>query len=89
MCPLLCTYLQIHGAKLLDELALFHKPSRTLILTDTAFNFDDDILETTKPGWLFTTYLTWFGGFRPCCMTKTISYMVDPGKRSEIITCQW
>eukprot|EP00878_Enallax_costatus_P047057 GHUV01057432.1.p1 GENE.GHUV01057432.1~~GHUV01057432.1.p1 ORF type:complete len:215 (+),score=46.49 GHUV01057432.1:580-1224(+) len=70
----------IQGARILDELALFHKPSRTLVLTDTAFNFDDEAKQSTQLGWLFRTYLSLAGGYRRCCMTKTFSFMIEPGQ---------
>lgn len=71
--------LQIQGASFLEELAILHKPSSTLIITDIAFNFDEACIQTTQPGWLFKAYLSLSDGYRRCCTTKVMSYMMDPG----------
>ncbi|KAL4440124.1 hypothetical protein ABPG75_003125 [Micractinium tetrahymenae] len=59
----------------LQEVPLLHKPSRTLILTDLAFNFKLSGGETPLPGGplgflMRTLYLPLVGGYRPCCVTK-------------------
>eukprot|EP00775_Hariotina_reticulata_P002680 gene2680-2981_t len=56
----------VKGMQFLEELAFFHKPTSTLILTDLAFNFDKNDKDTGLLQWL---YLLCCGGFRPCCVT--------------------
>jgi hypothetical protein len=67
--------MQIQGLPFLDELALLHKPSSTLILTDAAFNFDEACLAALKPGLALKTYLQW-ASQRPCCMTKPFRWLI-------------
>lgn len=67
----------------LQEIPLLHRPSRTLILTDLAFNFKRDGGETPLPGGplgflMRSLYLPLAGGYRPCCVTKPfgLSFML-------------
>jgi hypothetical protein len=72
--------MQIQGLPLLDELALHHEPSSTLILTDAAFNFDQACLAALKPGLALRTYLGW-AAQQPCCLTKPFKWLVrDAGR---------
>jgi len=50
--------LELKGAFLLNEIVFFHRESQTLILTDTAFNFDETFPLTTQ----FITRL--IGGYK-------------------------
>jgi len=63
--------LPIRGMPFLSEVALFHRISRTLILTDLAFNF--------KPGdqsALTHLYLKLAGGYQECCVTHPFRLMI-------------
>jgi hypothetical protein len=46
-----------HGIPKLEEFAFLHRPSRTLLLTDVAFNIHD------SPSWLTRNYLKWCGAY--------------------------
>lgn len=65
----------VQGMPFIDELALHHKPSSTLILTDTAFNFDKACLQELQPGLALRSYLGW-AVLRPCCVTKPFRWLV-------------
>lgn len=81
-----CLLLQIQGLPFLDELALHHKPSSTLILTDTAFNFDEACLAALQPGLALRAYLSYAVQGR-CCMTKPFGWLIkDAGGRA---VCVW
>ncbi|GAB4816581.1 hypothetical protein N2152v2_003627 [Parachlorella kessleri] len=64
------------GNPWMQEIVLLHAPSRTLIVTDLAFNFSRDTnAETPLPGGPLgavfrNTYLPLAGGYRRCCPTK-------------------
>jgi hypothetical protein len=69
---------QIQGCSALDELAFLHKPSSTLILTDLAFNLSKS---DQRVGLLSKLYLSWYGGFQPCCVTSAFKGLFnDPGE---------
>ncbi|KAF6255327.1 hypothetical protein COO60DRAFT_1296641 [Scenedesmus sp. NREL 46B-D3] len=65
----------IQGLPFFDELALHHKPSSTLILTDMAFNFDEACLAALTPRLALRAYLSW-AAQRPCCMTKPFRWLI-------------
>jgi hypothetical protein len=48
---------QLRGMPVLDEFAFLHRPSRTLVLTDGAFNIHD------SPSWVTRTYLKLSGAY--------------------------
>eukprot|EP00775_Hariotina_reticulata_P002679 gene2679-2980_t len=67
----------VKGCSALDELAFLHKPSSTLILTDLAFNLSKS---DGRVGWLSKLYLSWYGGYQPCCVTSPFKGLFnDPG----------
>lgn len=57
----------------LDELALLHKPSRSLVLTDAAFNFhrggDAELWKWYTMPWALAAYLWLTNGYRRCCVS--------------------
>eukprot|EP00882_Tetradesmus_deserticola_P008935 GHRQ01009425.1.p1 GENE.GHRQ01009425.1~~GHRQ01009425.1.p1 ORF type:complete len:308 (+),score=132.41 GHRQ01009425.1:161-1084(+) len=65
----------IQGLPFIDELALHHTPSGTLILTDTAFNFDEPCLAALQPGLALRAYLRW-AAQRPCCITQPFKWLI-------------
>lgn len=72
--------LPLPGCDVLSEIELFHKPSRSLIVTDMAFNFEKDS-DTPLPPWPFTWYLRLAGGFRKCCVTTPFWFLLkEPTK---------
>jgi hypothetical protein len=59
-----------HGVPKLEEFAFLHRPSRTLLLTDLAFNIHD------SSSWLTRTYLKWSGTYGRLGPTKLLKGMV-------------
>lgn len=59
-----------HGIPKLEEFAFLHRPSRTLLLTDLAFNIHE------SPSWLTRTYLKWSGAYGRLAPTKLLKGMV-------------
>jgi Domain of unknown function (DUF4336) len=59
-----------HGIPKLEEFVFLHRPSRTLLLTDLAFNIHD------SPSWLARTYLKWSGAYGRLAPTKLLKSMV-------------
>ncbi|HEX8439116.1 DUF4336 domain-containing protein [Archangium sp.] len=53
-----------HGIPKLEEFVFLHRPSRTLLLTDLAFNIHD------ASSWLLRTYLKWSGVYGRLGPTK-------------------
>lgn len=68
--------IHLQGLSFLDELVFLHKPSSTLLLTDTAFNFDAECMAAAQPGLPLRLYLSWAGG-RCCCMTKPFRWLIS------------
>ncbi|MGZ3458527.1 MAG: DUF4336 domain-containing protein [Archangium sp.] len=59
-----------HGIPKLEEFVFLHRPSRTLLLTDLAFNIHD------SPSWLTRTYLEWSGTHGRLGATRLLKSMV-------------
>ncbi|EFN59359.1 hypothetical protein CHLNCDRAFT_137816 [Chlorella variabilis] len=64
----------------MQEVVLLHRPSRALILTDLAFNFQRGG-DTPLPGGplgavLRSTYLRLAGGYRTCCPTTPVRWLL-------------
>ena len=59
-----------HGIPKLEEFACFHRPSRTLLLTDLAFNIHE------TPSWLTRTYLKLCGAYGKLAATWLLKSMV-------------
>ncbi|HEX5749963.1 MAG TPA: DUF4336 domain-containing protein [Archangium sp.] len=59
-----------HGIPKLEEFAFFHRPSRTLLLTDLAFNIHE------TPSWLTRTYLKLCGAYGKLAATWLLKSMV-------------
>lgn len=59
-----------HGIPKLEEFVFLHRPSRTLLLTDLAFNIHD------SPSWLVRTYLKWSGAYGRLAPTKLLKSLV-------------
>jgi hypothetical protein len=59
-----------HGIPKLEEFVFLHRPSRTLLLTDLAFNIHD------SPSWVTRTYLKWSGVYGRLGATKLLKAMV-------------
>lgn len=58
---------QVEGIPFLQELVLFHAPSSTAVLTDTAFNYSE--AAAAEVGWGVRLYLRLAGGIAPLAMT--------------------
>jgi hypothetical protein len=59
-----------HGIPKLEEFVFLHRPSRTLLLTDLAFNIHD------SPSWLTRTYLKWSGAYGRLAPTMLLKSLV-------------
>eukprot|EP00195_Chlamydomonas_chlamydogama_P010662 CAMPEP_0202905344 /NCGR_PEP_ID=MMETSP1392-20130828/33751_1 /ASSEMBLY_ACC=CAM_ASM_000868 /TAXON_ID=225041 /ORGANISM="Chlamydomonas chlamydogama, Strain SAG 11-48b" /LENGTH=280 /DNA_ID=CAMNT_0049593391 /DNA_START=131 /DNA_END=973 /DNA_ORIENTATION=+ len=66
----------VEGCDMLGELALLHRPSKTLVLCDMAFNYEHGG-EVALPGPPVSWYLRLTGGHRRCCVTEPFRWMVD------------
>jgi hypothetical protein len=58
-------FLVIEGLPALSEVVFFHKPSKTLLLTDLAFNHK----KGHTSSWILGSYLALTKGYRECCVT--------------------
>jgi hypothetical protein len=79
----------IPGIPQLEEVVLWHKPSKTLLVADMAFHFQkpstkkidnyggsSDDSSCWNATWPVTWYLQLADGYRPCCLTRTFKYLV-------------
>lgn len=64
----------VRGIPQIEEVVLLHRPSRSLIAAELAFNFQqhDSRLDVS---WPMTWYLQAMDGYRPCCPTRTFRFL--------------
>mmetsp|Transcript_4221 Transcript_4221/g.10553 ORF Transcript_4221/g.10553 Transcript_4221/m.10553 type:complete len:329 (-) Transcript_4221:548-1534(-) len=58
-----------------DEVTVLHKPSRTLVVADAAFNFEQGG-ETQLPGAPMSWYLSLTGGYAKCSLTTPFKWLI-------------
>ena len=67
----------IPGIPTLDEIILYHIKSKTLIVTDLAFNFSKQDPKINVTGIIIPLYLTLAGGYRSTCLTRPFWYIIQ------------
>jgi len=65
----------VQGLDKLGEVVFFHAKSRTLLLTDLAFNLKRE--HTSFP---FSAYLSLFGGYKQCCVSWPFRFFINDKK---------
>lgn len=78
--------LALNGASLLNECVFLHRPSRSLILTDTAFHFDESFAMTTQ---LTARIMGGFKQLRPSLLEKLATTEKDRVKQSVRRVLAW
>lgn len=78
--------LDLSGASTLNEYAFFHRDSRTLILTDTAFHFDGNFTFKTQ---LVARLLGIYGKLAPSFLEKLASKETQKVKQSFQKVFEW
>lgn len=78
--------LSLTGVDLLNECVFFHRESRTLILTDTAFHFDDSFPRTTQ---LVTRFLGGYKRLSPSLLERLASGDKEKVKQSVEKVLLW
>lgn len=78
--------LTLNGASLLNECVFFHRASRSLILTDTAFHFDENFTMTTQ---LTARIMGGYKQLRPSLLEKLATTEKDRVKQSVERVLAW